>query len=128
MNNNDLTINNLLATIQALRSEHGCPWDKKQTTESLQRYLKEEVGELLSAIDNDDSANIREEIGDVLYILIMLAEIHAEQSIFTFEECIKEIDAKLKRRHPHVFAGKKIGSDDELRQQWQRIKEQEKKK
>ncbi len=127
MNNNTLSIDKLLNTIQILRGPQGCPWDKKQTTESLQKYLKEEVGELLQAIDNDDTGNICEEIGDVLYLLIMLAEIHAENEQFTFNDSINEIDAKLIRRHPHVFAGKEIQNEEDLRLQWEKIKKEEKK-
>jgi len=122
-----LAINNLIGTVRRLRSESGCPWDRRQTPESLSPYLQEEVEELLQAISKKDSDNICEEIGDVFYILVMLAEIHAEKGEFTLERCLEEIDAKLVRRHPHVFEGKKIGSDAELRQQWQQIKEKEKK-
>ncbi len=127
MENNTISIDKLLNTIQTLRGPQGCPWDKKQTTVSLQKYLKEEVGELLQALDNDDIENIREEIGDVLYLLMMLAEIHAENKQFTFNDSIDEIDAKLVRRHPHVFAGKAIQSDEDLRLQWEKIKKEEKK-
>jgi MazG family protein len=121
-----LPFENLFKTIQKLRGPQGCPWDKKQTPASLQKYLREEVEELLQAIDKNDTENIREEIGDVLYILIMLAEIHAEDHLFTFNDSIVEIDTKLIRRHPHVFEGKEIHSDEELRLQWEKIKKEEK--
>ncbi len=128
MNTKTLSINNFVATVRRLRSETGCPWDKRQTPESLCKYLLEEVAELVEAIDNKDSDNICEEIGDVFYILIMLAEIHAERGDFTFDRCLEEINSKLIRRHPHVFAGTKVESETELRRQWQKIKEEEKKR
>lgn len=122
-----LAINNLLNTVRRLRSESGCPWDRRQTPASLSHYLQEEVEELVQAITNKDSDNTCEEIGDVFYILVMLAEIHAEEGEFTLERCLDAINSKLIRRHPHVFDGKKIGSEAELRRQWQQIKEKEKK-
>jgi len=123
-----LPINTLVTTVRRLRSETGCPWDRRQTPESLCRYLREEVAELIEAIDNTDNDNICEEIGDVFYILIMLAEIHAERGDFTFDHCLEEVNSKLIRRHPHVFEGTKIESEAELRRQWQKIKEEEKKR
>ncbi len=123
-----LEIDKLLLTIQKLRSADGCPWDKKQTPESLQKYLTEEVEELQAAINHHDDDNICEEVGDVLYILMMLAAIHQERGRFTWEDCVKGIDAKLKRRHPHVFARQTNLSEKELRHQWEKIKNEEKKR
>lgn len=128
MTSNELPINKLLNTIKILRSDKGCPWDIKQTPLTLKKYLQEEVGELLEAIDNEDTANIREEIGDVVYVLMMIAEIHSEKANFSFADALDEINSKLIRRHPHVFGDATIKNEEELRQQWQNIKEMEKKR
>jgi tetrapyrrole methylase family protein/MazG family protein len=128
MHSNNTQLKNLINTIKELRGPQGCPWDKKQTVDSLTKYLNEEVAELLVAIKNNDAANICEESGDILYILIMISEIHAEKNEFSFSEVINEINSKLIRRHPHVFQGKKVSGEEQLRLQWESIKLQEKQK
>lgn len=128
MPSNDLPIAQLLKTIKELRGDKGCPWDIKQTPKTLKKYLKEEVDELLEAIDNEDTANICEEIGDTVYVLMMIAEIHSEKAKFSFADALEEINTKLIRRHPHVFGNATIKDEEELRRQWQNIKEMEKKR
>lgn len=122
-----MTIQNLLDTIETLRGEQGCPWDRKQTCTSLTKYLRSECEELLAAINNNDHNNTCEELGDVLYLLIMIAEINKDLGLFGFEDVIKSINAKLIRRHPHVFAGQPYENEEQLAAQWQAIKAQEKK-
>ena len=117
----------LLETIRALRSDSGCPWDRRQTPASLKKHLQAECEELLAAIDNDDHANVREELGDILYLLLMIARMHEELGHFDHVAVLETINAKLIRRHPHVFAGTTWESEEQLRAQWQAIKEQEKK-
>ena len=97
MNNPSYSLLNLLQTVKTLRSSTGCPWDRKQTPISLQKYLREEVTELNQALENHDPANICEEIGDVIYVLAMIAETFSEQGLFTLEDCIRGIDKKLIR-------------------------------
>jgi tetrapyrrole methylase family protein/MazG family protein len=116
-----------LDTIYALRSEHGCPWDRKQTCVSLTKYVQSECEELLAAIKNNDHDNIREELGDVLYLLIMIADINKDLGLFEFKDVIESINAKLIRRHPHVFAGLAYENEEQLAAQWQAIKAKEKK-
>lgn len=116
----------LVETIKTLRGEDGCPWDKRQTTTSLIKYLQSEFDELLAAIDNDDTANICEELGDLLYVIILISEIHDEKQHFSIEDVISGISEKLIRRHPHVFGEKKDLDDEALRRQWQEIKAMEK--
>jgi tetrapyrrole methylase family protein/MazG family protein len=128
MDSKNTKLNNLISTIEQLRGPEGCPWDKKQTVDSLTEYLNEEVAELLAAIKNHDAVNICEETGDILYILIMISEIHADKNIFSFSDVITEINNKLIRRHPHVFAGKKVVDEEQLRRQWEFLKLQEKQK
>lgn len=116
----------LLSTIQKLRDENGCPWDRKQTTQSLRKYLVEEFDEILTAIDNGDADNLCEELGDFLYLILMLGEINGEINNFTVAHIIKSINSKLIRRHPHVFTEQKELSEPELRNQWEAIKRAEK--
>lgn len=116
----------LVQTIQQLRSEKGCPWDRKQTTRSLKKYLIEEFGEIIDAIDNNDPENLCEELGDFLYLILMIAEISEEEGKFTAEKVIRTIDQKLIRRHPHVFSSRQDLNEEQLRQQWSSIKKTEK--
>ncbi len=127
MNKNKTDIDQLLSTIRKLRGKGGCPWDIKQTPISLKKYLLEEVEELIQAIQNEDFENICEEIGDVLYVLLMLTEIYNDSEKFDLEDSLSAINSKLIRRHPHVFSNVTINNDDELRQQWEKIKNEEKK-
>jgi tetrapyrrole methylase family protein / MazG family protein len=127
MIDNNMKLQNLLDTIDTLRSEQGCPWDKKQTCSSLQKYLRSECNELLAAIANEDHTNICEELGDVLYLLIMIADINKGMGLFEFKDVIESINTKLIRRHPHVFAGQTYENEEQLAAQWQAIKAEEKK-
>lgn len=112
--------------VKTLRSEKGCPWDKKQSPHSLQRYLQEETLELIDAIDANDKQHIKEELGDLLYLVVLLTQIHSEENFFAIGDVIEAISNKMVRRHPHVFAGEKIESNDALRQKWLQIKNSEK--
>lgn len=117
----------LISTIQKLRSEQGCPWDRKQTTNSLKKYLIEEFKEIIEAIDRDDDENLCEELGDFLYLMLMIGEINRDEGSFTIAEILDTINQKLIRRHPHVFSSRKELDESQLRQQWNDIKEREKK-
>jgi uncharacterized protein YabN with tetrapyrrole methylase and pyrophosphatase domain len=109
-----------------LRSKNGCPWDRKQTPASMVKYLLEEAGELARAIEENDPAHICEEIGDMFFILTILSAMYEEQGEFTGNDALKNIIEKMIRRHPHVFADKSTGNEEELRRQWEEIKRQEK--
>ena len=115
-----------VATIAALRSENGCPWDRKQTHESLKECLVEETGEVLEAIDKKDDANLCEELGDVLLQVVMHAQIAAEEGRFTIEDVISGVNEKMIRRHPHVFGDIKVSSVEEGLELWEQIKQKEK--
>ncbi|GAB6191757.1 MazG nucleotide pyrophosphohydrolase domain-containing protein [Desulfocastanea catecholica] len=121
-------LSELLSTITALRGEAGCPWDKRQTPFSLLKHLKSECQELDNAIRNDDPVNVCEELGDLLYIIIMIAEIHHDHDEFQLSDVIRTVNKKLIRRHPHVFAGKPYENEEQLTAQWNAIKAEEKKK
>ena len=126
MSNIEERFNNFVRLVEKLRSSEGCPWDGDQTTRSLKRYLLEETREAIEAIDNNDPEHIKEELGDLLYLIVLLARIHAEDNLFDISGVIDEITQKMLRRHPHVFGDKTCGSTDELRQQWLDIKSREK--
>ena len=111
-----------LDIIAELRGPDGCPWDKEQTTRSMRGYLLEESYEAVEAIDEDDSDHLREELGDVLLILGMIARIEEERDAFSFGQVVEEINAKLVRRHPHVFGDEKVRNADEVLANWERIK------
>ncbi|MCI5148060.1 MAG: nucleotide pyrophosphohydrolase [Candidatus Electrothrix sp. MAN1_4] len=114
--------------VRLLRSSDGCPWDQRQTGKSLKKYLLEEAAELAEAIDTGNKKHIREEIGDMYFILSLLALIYEEEDGIPTQEPVQQICAKMVRRHPHVFACKKGKSlsEEELRKQWNRIKQEEK--
>ena len=117
----------LIKTIRKLRAPDGCPWDRKQDALSLKKYLHEECQELISAIENGDIENICEEIGDLYFILGMLSVVHSEKDLFSPEDPLRLINEKMIRRHPHVFSNTPYKDEQELRLQWEMIKQQEKK-
>lgn len=110
-----------------LRGPNGCNWDKKQSSDSLIPYLLEETYEVVDAIGNGDSNHLREELGDLLFNIFFQARIAEEQNLFDIEEVAREVADKLERRHPHVFAGPQDLPPEQVVQNWERIKEQEKK-
>ncbi|MDU9050681.1 MAG: MazG nucleotide pyrophosphohydrolase domain-containing protein [Candidatus Electrothrix sp. Rat3] len=117
--------------VRKLRAPDGCPWDEKQTGPSLKKYLLEEAMELAEAIDNSDPEHIREEIGDMYFILALLALIYEEQDGVPGTDPVWKICDKMVRRHPHVFSRKegmsgRSLSEEQLREQWERIKQEEK--
>jgi XTP/dITP diphosphohydrolase/tetrapyrrole methylase family protein/MazG family protein len=117
----------LLATTARLRAPDGCPWDREQTHRTICDCLIEEVAELVQAIDRNDVANLREELGDLLFHVAMHAQMAAEAGQFTFDDVAREVNEKMVRRHPHVFGdGAKLGSADAVVTQWEQIKLKEK--
>jgi tetrapyrrole methylase family protein/MazG family protein/ATP diphosphatase len=115
----------LVSVISRLRAENGCPWDRRQTPETLLKYLLEETDELAEAIRLGNSGHIKEETGDLFYILILLTLMHEEKGEFSLNDVLSGITRKMLRRHPHVFAGKKTGSESDLRREWEAIKSRE---
>jgi MazG family protein len=117
----------LLATTARLRAPDGCPWDREQTHRSICDCLVEEVCELLQAIDRGDVPNLREELGDLLFHVVLHAQMAAEAGHFDFDAVAREVNDKMVRRHPHVFgAGAKLGDAEAVVKQWEQIKLQEK--
>lgn len=121
-------LSDLVDTIKTLRGEEGCPWDKRQSSSSLLKHLKSECEELILAINNDDHVNICEELGDLLYLIVMISEIHNDQGQFKLSDVIRTVNEKLIRRHPHVFAGQPYENEEQLAAQWKAIKAEEKRK
>lgn len=115
-----------LDIIAQLRAPGGCPWDQKQTHESLKECLLEESQEVLEAIDNKDDDNLCEELGDVLLQVVMHAQIAAEEGRFTMADVVQGVSEKMVRRHPHVFGDIKVDSVEEGLDLWNAIKAQEK--
>jgi tetrapyrrole methylase family protein/MazG family protein len=112
--------------VSLLRSENGCAWDKKQTPMTLRPYLIEEAYELYDAIESGDTDHIREELGDLLLQIFMLAQIASEKNLFTIDAVAESIIEKIINRHPHVFGSTKIHDADEVIRQWEKIKKKEK--
>lgn len=120
------SINDLLDIVRLLRSEGGCPWDIKQTHESIKNDFLEEVYETIEAIDCKNPAMLREELGDVLLQVVFHTRIEEEKSSFSFDDVCDEICKKLIVRHPHVFGEVKADSTDEVLKNWDEIKMQTK--
>ncbi len=116
----------LVQTIATLRGPDGCPWDKKQTHESLIKCLQNESQELIEAIEKKDDENMKEELGDVLLQVLMNAQIAKEEGKFGIEDVIEYLDEKLHRRHPHVFGDHaKALSAEEALSVWREMKQKE---
>ena len=122
------TFDDLIGIIAELRSDHGCPWDKEQTFESLKKCLADEAQEVFEAVDNKDMENLCEELGDVLLQGVLYSQIAKEAGAFTIDDVIDGISEKMVRRHPHVFGDIEVNSPEEALALWKEIKLQEKAK
>jgi tetrapyrrole methylase family protein/MazG family protein len=125
----------VVALMARLRGDGGCPWDRKQTRESLKPYLLEEAYEVLETIDAQDDYKLKEELGDVLLQILFHAEIGRERKTFTIEDVLQTLSEKLIRRHPHVFNETTVTGPEgappamtaaEVVHRWEEIKRQEK--
>ncbi len=116
----------LVELMARLRGPEGCPWDRKQTPESLKPFLLEESYEVIDALDEKDPAKIREELGDLLFQIIFHARLSEEQGQFTIRDVIGTIHEKMVRRHPHVFGDEKVETAQEVIANWEEIKKKEK--
>lgn len=117
----------LCEIVAQLRAPGGCPWDREQTNESLLPALVEEAYEVAGAVRAKDDANFREELGDLLLLIVMHAEIAGEAGRFKIDNVISEVSEKLIRRHPHVFGESDARDSGAVLKQWERIKHEEKK-
>jgi tetrapyrrole methylase family protein/MazG family protein len=112
-------------TVAHLRAPDGCPWDREQTHQSLRPYLLEECHEVLAALDAEDLNALLEELGDLLLQIVLHAQIAAETSEFQMADIIAKIDAKIRRRHPHVFGDVIVNGVEDVLTNWEAIKKAE---
>jgi MazG family protein len=117
----------LRSIVARLRGADGCPWDREQTNASLVPPLLEEAYEIAGAVYAKDDANLREELGDLLLLVLMQAQIASEENRFSLEDVTREIAEKLIRRHPHVFGKSMARGSEAVIKQWEAIKQEEKK-
>lgn len=115
-----------VATIEALRSPDGCPWDKVQTHKSISGNMVEEAYEAVDAIEADDTSHMLEELGDVLLQVVLQSQIAADEGEFTIDDVCRVVNEKIVRRHPHVFGEMEAGDANEVLDVWDQIKMAEK--
>jgi len=120
------TFASVLELIAALRSENGCPWDRKQTPDSMTVYLIEEVFELVDAIATDDVPAVLEELGDVLFQVLFIFYLYDQAQRFSPADVLRKNLDKMVGRHPHVFGTDTVADADDVKQRWREIKQREK--
>ncbi len=122
----DKDFSDLVSLMAKLRSPDGCPWDRKQTPESLKPFLVEECYEVIDALDEGSPSKVKEELGDLLFQIIFHARIAEERGQFNIGDVISANVEKMTRRHPHVFADMQLSTDKEVLANWEEIKKKEK--
>lgn len=119
-------INELLKTIDSLLAPDGCPWDREQTLHSMRSSLIEETYETIEAIDLNHNLQIEEELGDLLFLVFFLGRLAEKEGRFSLQAAASHVNAKLIRRHPHIFGDAKVKDSEEALTQWEQIKRVEK--
>jgi tetrapyrrole methylase family protein/MazG family protein len=122
----DDNLTDLVELMAKLRGSEGCPWDRKQTTESLKPFLIEECYEVVEALDEGTPSKVKEELGDLLFQIVFHARLAEEQGDFTMQDVIASNIEKMIRRHPHVFGNARLSTDKEVLANWEDIKKKEK--
>lgn len=117
----------LIALIKKLRSPDGCPWDREQQKEDIGKYLLEESYEVVDALETKNPQALKEELGDLLFQILFIGEICTESGLFSLEDVMDGIHEKMIRRHPHVFGDTNVNSVQEVKYNWQQIKQEERK-
>jgi tetrapyrrole methylase family protein / MazG family protein len=115
----------LRAVVARLRAPDGCPWDREQTHASLRPYLLQEAYEVLSALDDDDTERLPDELGDLLWQILIHTQLAEEAGEFTMTDVLTAVTAKLVRRHPHVFGEEEAGTAAEVEARWESLKRRE---
>ena len=115
----------LVRLMERLRAPGGCPWDRKQTVDTIKSYLLEESYEVMDAIDRRDWPNLTEELGDLMLQPVFLAEMAAEEGHFDIRDSLDAINQKLIRRHPHIFGDATAETPEDVKQRWDEIKKLE---
>ncbi|HVY62606.1 MAG TPA: nucleoside triphosphate pyrophosphohydrolase [Planctomycetota bacterium] len=118
-------VGRLVEVVARLRGPGGCPWDREQTRATLRPYVTEEAFEVVEALDTGDAAKIREELGDLLFQVVLHAQLSAERGEFDFREVAAGLAEKLVRRHPHVFGAETAKDAAAVEQRWEAIKRDE---
>ena len=116
----------LISVLAKLRAPDGCPWDREQTHQTLRPNMLEEAYEAVDAIDENDMAHLKEELGDVLLQVLLHSQIASEHGDFNIEDVAKELKDKLIHRHPHVFGEVKVKNAQEVKKNWDILKAEEK--
>ncbi|HTV03126.1 MAG TPA: nucleoside triphosphate pyrophosphohydrolase [Luteitalea sp.] len=116
----------LVEIMARLRGPDGCPWDREQSLRSLARYVLEEAAEVVDAIERGDAVGLREEVGDLIFEGVFLAQVSHDEGGFDVADALDTVCEKLVRRHPHIFAADARLTPDEVKAQWDDIKAQEK--
>jgi MazG family protein len=117
----------LVEIMARLRSREGCPWDREQTFDTIKPYLLEETYEALDAIDQRDWGALKDELGDLLLEVVFFAQMAAEAGLFSVSDSLEAINAKLVRRHPHVFGDAVANTAGDVKKRWDEIKAEERK-
>ena len=121
-----MMIQKLIDIMSALRDpDTGCPWDRQQTMESIIPYTLEEIYELVDAIEQNKTEEIRDELGDLLFHIIFYSQMASEAGSFSFADVVSAVCDKLERRHPHVFAGQQLNTVEEVKSNWRKMKREE---
>ena len=115
-------IDKLRELVIRLRAPDGCPWDREQSLGDVRAYLLEEAHETAAAIDSDDRAELREELGDLIFQAVFVARLAEEEGAFDLADAIDAVHAKMVERHPHVFGDEKLADADSVRRAWERRK------
>lgn len=116
----------LVEIIAALRGPQGCPWDKEQTQSSLTQYAIEEAFELAEAIESGNQQEIKDELGDFMFQVILQAQVAQDEKHFRLTDVMKNLGEKLVRRHPHVFSDVQVSGTEEVWKNWEQLKAKEK--
>lgn len=116
-----------LELIEKLRGDNGCPWDRKQTISSMKADLFDETNEVIEAIDKEDYENLKEEIGDLIWIVALITQIAKEDKMFEMKDVLQNVIKKIKYRHPHVFGDLKATNSDEAKKFFYEAKLKDKK-
>ncbi len=122
------TFQKLCYLAKRLRAKDGCPWDREQTIASMLECVEEEAREVRVAIENGDHENLKEELGDVLFQIIMIAQIAKEHGYFEMDDVLDHIDKKIRSRHTWVFGDKSAATPEEAINLWKQNKRKEKRK
>ena len=119
-------LDKLIETVRILRSPQGCEWDRAQTHKSLRPNMLEEAYEAVDAMDTGDMKHLKEELGDVLLQVLLHAQIANDEGVFNLDDVAKGLNEKLIHRHPHVFGNTKVNSTQNIIDNWDKLKKEEK--